>query len=286
MTAAPPLLARDPFRDVDAGGPAFARRAADSMEARQAEPEMERIVAAYLDRLAVPPGGLAVEVGAGAGAITRRLAARVAPATAIGFDPSRGLLAEARLRGAAHPNLGFARATGTALPFGDGTVDAVVMHTVLSHVADPAPLLSEAWRVLRPGGRLAVCDNDYPRARFAECAGDPLAACARRFVRARVTAPRIAARLPALLAGIGFAVEWTGRAARPLRTAAAMMPWLDSATADMMERGEIGPAHAAALAREVRRRERAGTLRGVHHFAALVARRPDATPRRIGAAAR
>ncbi len=35
------------------------------------------------------------------------------------------------------------------------------MHTLISHVADPASVLAEARRLLRPGGRLAVFDGDY-----------------------------------------------------------------------------------------------------------------------------
>ena len=41
----------DPFQDVDAAGADFIKSFADSMDARQSDPTMERIVAAYLDDL-------------------------------------------------------------------------------------------------------------------------------------------------------------------------------------------------------------------------------------------
>jgi ubiquinone/menaquinone biosynthesis C-methylase UbiE len=42
----------------------------------------------------------------------------------------------------------------TRLPFGDASVDAVVLSEVLEHVAEPAEALREIHRILRPGGRL------------------------------------------------------------------------------------------------------------------------------------
>lgn len=42
------------------------------------------------------------------------------------------------------------------LPFQDHTFDSVLMDNVLEHIAHPAPLLREASRILRPGGRLVV----------------------------------------------------------------------------------------------------------------------------------
>lgn len=42
------------------------------------------------------------------------------------------------------------------LPFGDGEYDTVVLDNVLEHLADPAPLLGEIRRVLRPGGAVVL----------------------------------------------------------------------------------------------------------------------------------
>ena len=54
--------------------------------------------------------------------------------------------------------------------------DLAVLHTVLSHVTDPAAMLSEAFRVLRPGGTLVVCDGDFSKASLAVASGDPMQA--------------------------------------------------------------------------------------------------------------
>lgn len=53
----------------------------------------------------------------------------------------------------AHPDV-FADAA--RLPFGDESVDCIVLFEVLEHVAEPRSALAEAARVLRPGGRLLL----------------------------------------------------------------------------------------------------------------------------------
>ncbi|WP_163509405.1 class I SAM-dependent methyltransferase [Fodinicola acaciae] len=92
------------------------------------------------------PAGAAtvVDIACGTGLVTSQLAG------AIGLDQ-----AEMMLRLAA-PRLGgrVVRADASALPFANGSMDAVTMIWLLHLVDDPAPVLGEAARVLRPGGRL------------------------------------------------------------------------------------------------------------------------------------
>jgi ubiquinone/menaquinone biosynthesis C-methylase UbiE len=76
-------------------------------------------------------------------------------------DPSPGFLVVARELSAGIPNLDFLEGDAKALPFDDGSFDAVVFHTTLCHVPDPDVALGEAFRVLGTGGRLAVFDGDY-----------------------------------------------------------------------------------------------------------------------------
>jgi SAM-dependent methyltransferase len=55
----------------------------------------------------------------------------------------------------------FVCAGGEALPFSDGRFDAVLSFDVFEHVQDPARVLAECRRVLRPGGRLFVVFPPY-----------------------------------------------------------------------------------------------------------------------------
>lgn len=260
----------DPFQDVDAAGPDFIRSFAASMEQRQSDPIMEAIVAEYLSALDFRPGGLTIEIGAGAGAVTRRIAA-AAPGRVIGYEPSRGFVAEARARAEGVENLAFEVADGAALPLGDGTADHAIFHTVLSHVPDPGPLLSEAVRVLKPGGRLVVCDADFSKASLAGFVDDPLDSFARSFVGHFVTDPYLVGRLRALVQAAGARVLSFTVRNRLLTEAAQMRPWVEETGKLLVARGEIGAPLAEAMVAEYERRSEAGTLYGSQVFATLVA---------------
>ena len=49
-------------------------------------------------------------------------------------------------------NLNFSVGDGAVLELEDACADVAILHTVLSHVSDPTPLIAGAARILRPGG--------------------------------------------------------------------------------------------------------------------------------------
>lgn len=73
-------------------------------------------------------------------------------AHAIGIDVSGAVVRGAR---ADHPELDIREADAHRLPFADATFDLVVSNFGVLHLAAPEQFFQEAWRVLRPGGRLA-----------------------------------------------------------------------------------------------------------------------------------
>ena len=99
-----------------------------------------------------------VDVGTGTGFIAGGLAGRAARVT--GTDSSPAMLAQARsnLDRLGIGNVEFTEAPVERLPLGDHSADAAVANMVLHHAPDPAAMLTEMARVVRPGGTVAVTD--------------------------------------------------------------------------------------------------------------------------------
>jgi len=79
-----------------------------------------------------------------------------------GVDLSPAMLARARLRAKNHPSIRLFRMNAETLAFPDESFDATFLHLILSVVERPKQALSEAVRVLRPGGRCLILDKFAP----------------------------------------------------------------------------------------------------------------------------
>jgi SAM-dependent methyltransferase len=103
-----------------------------------------------LDAVGASTGTRLLDVACGPGFIAGAAADRGAIVT--GLDFAAAMLVQARRR---LPALTFREGDAEALPFETGSFDAVVMNFGLLHLARPDAALTEALRVLRPGGRYA-----------------------------------------------------------------------------------------------------------------------------------
>jgi len=118
-----------------------------------------------LDRARLPVGGRVLDVGTGTGLVARRAAIRVgAEGDVLGIDLSAGMLETARCGcvESAAGRLDFRRMDAEALQLPDASRDAVVTLFSLLHLPHPERALAEAYRTLRPGGRLAVGVGSSP----------------------------------------------------------------------------------------------------------------------------
>jgi SAM-dependent methyltransferase len=108
--------------------------------------------------LELDPDQLALDVAAGTGHAARWLAASVR--AVVAFDVTAAMLERGQAAAAAAGlrNIVFARGDAAALPFPDGSFDVVVCRFAVHHFEDPAVVLEEMLRCLRPGGQLVVAD--------------------------------------------------------------------------------------------------------------------------------
>jgi ubiquinone/menaquinone biosynthesis C-methylase UbiE/DNA-binding transcriptional ArsR family regulator len=96
------------------------------------------------------------DLGCGTGEVAAALAPFVARVIAV--DRSGEMLQAARRRLREAANVEVRRGELEAVPIADDELDAATLLLVLHHLPDPAAALGEAARVLKPGGRLLICD--------------------------------------------------------------------------------------------------------------------------------
>jgi len=113
--------------------------------------------AAMVRAVAPVAGERILDVAAGTGTSSAALARSGARVVALDF--SAGMVAEGRRK---HKKIEFVEADAEKLPFGDNEFDAVSISFGLRNVANPKAALAEMYRVLKPGGRLVVCEFSKP----------------------------------------------------------------------------------------------------------------------------
>ena len=101
------------------------------------------------------PTGIVLDVGCGLGAGTAALRQRWPEAHVIGLNISPR---QARHGKARNPEVSYCAMDALRLGIADGVVEAIVSVEAALHFPSRAAFLMEAWRVLRPGGRLVLTD--------------------------------------------------------------------------------------------------------------------------------
>jgi SAM-dependent methyltransferase len=106
----------------------------------------------FFDEIVPAPGQATLDLGCGEGRVARDLAERGHRVTAIDSSPT--LIAAAQ---EADPGGSYVVADAAALPLKDAAFDLVVAYNSLMDIDDLPGAVSEAGRVLEPGGRFCIC---------------------------------------------------------------------------------------------------------------------------------
>ncbi|MDE2368590.1 MAG: class I SAM-dependent methyltransferase [Burkholderiales bacterium] len=139
------------------------RQAGDADYRRQVQAEVAAIAERVIDGARLAPGMTLADVGSGEGVVVWRAFERVGPTlAAIVTDISQPLLdharEQARERGVLDRCRFLADSAERLDGIADASVDALTMRAVLAYVGDKAAAMREAWRVLKPGGRLSIAE--------------------------------------------------------------------------------------------------------------------------------
>ena len=156
--------ALDPYRITDKLEDVLLDVMVSRLEARGNHWFFQKVLGEYLGAMDIDSAGTVLDMGCGTGVAARAIVRRTnfsGRVTGIDLSP---YLAEAAKRLADEEGLGslveFRSGDTRELDIPDGRFDAVVAHTLVSHLEEPLTVIEEAGRVVKPGGLIAIFDGD------------------------------------------------------------------------------------------------------------------------------
>jgi ubiquinone/menaquinone biosynthesis C-methylase UbiE len=272
--------ALDPFRITDKLEDALLDVMVSRLEVRGNHWFFQKVLGEYLDAMDVDSASTVLDMGCGTGVAARTIARRAnfsGRVTGIDLSP---YLVEAAKRLADEEGLGdlleFRSGDTRDLDIPDGRFDAVVAHTLVSHVKEALTVLKEAGRLVKPGGLIAVFDGDYASMTFA--LDDPVQSKRHdeALIKAVVTSPRVMRQMPRLIQQAGLEM---------VRTFPYIMAevgkgnfWLsaiDSFEKLAPKSGAMTEAEATSWANALHEAADKGVFFGASNYYTYIARRPE-----------
>ncbi|MGX1261746.1 methyltransferase domain-containing protein [Sinorhizobium fredii] len=203
--------ALDPFRITDKLDENTLDVMIGRLEVRGHHPYFAKPLSDYLDRMEIDRRSAVLDLGCGTGIAARAIAARPGfEGTVLGIDRSDYLVHAARRFADSEKLSGRVRfecGDSHALGLGAASFDAVIAHTLFSHLDDPAKVPAEMRRVLRPDGVAAIFDGDFASLTFELADAERSRRMDDAIIASLVTNPRILRQMPRLLKDAGFAVD-------------------------------------------------------------------------------
>ena len=204
------MSTRDVFQKIGDLGSDAVQTIIDRLEYRGSDPTFVRMRERYLDQMGLGRKARVLDLGCGTGVVSRALAEREGSTLeVVGIDVSQALIGAAQQLAAAKrldDRIEFRVGDSHALEEPDHSYDFVIAHTLLSHVVDPAAVISEASRVVRPNGIVAVFDGDYASLSYGSGNATMNAKMVNGILAAIVANPNVMRQIPTFLKDIGLKV--------------------------------------------------------------------------------
>jgi ubiquinone/menaquinone biosynthesis C-methylase UbiE len=272
--------ALDPYRITDKLEDALLDVMISRLEARGNHWFFQSVLREYLDAMDIDSASTVLDMGCGTGVAARTIARRTnfsGRVTGIDLSP---YLVEAAKRLADEEGLGgrveFRYGDTRELDILDGEFDAVVAHTLVSHVQEPPTALNEAARVVKPGGLIAIFDGDYASMTFA--LDDPVES--KRYdealISAVVTSARVMRQMPRLIQQAGLEMVRTFPYIRAeVGEGDFWLSAIDSFEKLAPKSGAMTEAEATGWANALHRASDEGVFFGASNYYTYIARRPE-----------
>jgi ubiquinone/menaquinone biosynthesis C-methylase UbiE len=269
----------DPYASTDNLDDSILQVIIARLEKRGKHPQFEKMLQDYLDAMQIDAAKTVLDIGCGTGIAARAIACRRGfSGRVLGIDLSPALARTAAQFAAGEgldDRVEFRSGDSRNLDLADCSFDAVVAHTLLSHIDDPLADLREAARIVRPGGMIGIFDGDYASMTFDH--PDPARGKAYddAIINGVVTSPRVMRQMPRLLQAAGlqllasfpYILAEVGKAdvwASAIESFRRLVP----------KSGVISEQDADAWAESLRIDSVAGVFFGASNYYSYVARRP------------
>ena len=272
-----PEEARDPHRFSTELDEETLDRLVQRLESRGRDAVFTRLFQRYAERLDLPAEARVLEIGCGTGVVSRALVQREGfTGSVTGVDQCPVFIDNARRFARADcpgASLSFLVGDVHSLEFPDRGYDAVIAHTLISHVTDPRQVVAEMHRVTRTGGTVAIFDGDYASLTYA--LADE--AFGRRMDRALATATfnnRLVMRaLPEMLPALGLEIrEILAEVVAEVGTASYFKSFADTYAPLVAKAGLLSSEKVSWWLEEQRRAMAQGTFFASCNYYAYLAR--------------
>lgn len=269
----------DPFARTDRLDDVMLEALVQRFEARGKHPQFSKMLRDYVDAMHIGGTAKVLDIGCGTGLAARAIARRPSfDGTITGIDLSPYLITAAKRLAAEEgvaARLEFRTGDVRELDFPDNSFDALVAHTLLSHVENPLSVLKEAARVVKPGGTIGIFDGDYASLTFDHADPDEGKVYDEALISALVTNPRVMRQMPRLMRAAGL--ELHACFSYVLSEAGAAGFWSSAIEAYrklVPKSGVMSEDEADAWAAALRRDSDEGVFFGSSNYYAYIARRP------------